>query len=194
MARMQRYCFTLCLFAALAAAPNAYAGFGDDIPDAAPAPTPTVSLTFSPIHLLAMRVVEVMGEYQVHDRVGISGILGYGTVESSGIDVTVFEIGAQGAYYVLGDFRHGLHVGAEAIYLGASADKGTTSAVAAGLAVGPMIGYKYSASFGLTFLIQGGVEYMLVKGDAKESTTGTTASAEKKDTIPLLNINLGWSF
>ena len=159
---------------------------------------PLVSVTISPIHL-ALPVFEVTAEYRIEPRVGVAAVAGYGNVSTApegggeDISVAVFEIGAQANYYLLGDFDHGLQLGAEVLYIGGSAEEGNVSAVASGLAMGPFAGYKVAADFGLTFVFQLGAQFVTLKADA-EATTGETATKSESNTIALLNINLGWSF
>jgi hypothetical protein len=46
---------------------------------------------------------------------------------------------------------------------------------------------------GFTFFAQGGFQYMVVKADAADNM-GNTGSGEHSAFIPLLNLNVGWSF
>jgi hypothetical protein len=164
-------------------------------------PEHKLSITLSPIHL-ALPMVELTGEYAVQRKVGAAGIVGVGqvTVEDSlGSEstFTALELGAQGHYYALGDFDHGLQLGLEALYLYVSGDSDSDSSVSgtgAGLALGPYVGYKFAASFGLTFNAQAGVQYLVVKADAEDADTGETAEDGDSEVIPLLNLNVGWSF
>jgi len=141
------------------------------------------SFTFSPIHLL-LPLVEVAGEFALGERAGLAAIFGVGKVQS----FSAFEIGSSFRYYVIGDFDHGMQLGAEALYVLVDGSSGGTSAVGAGLAVGPFIGYKIIASVGFTFDAQLGFQYIAVRAESG------SASAETSDVIPLLNLNIGWSF
>jgi hypothetical protein len=164
----------------------------------APPPLPRVAITFSPLHL-ALPVFEVTGEFRLSDHLGLGLVAGYGSVKASdagaATDVTfdVFEAGTQLRYYVLGDFRSGMQIGAEALYLNVSGGKGSVSAVADGLAVGPFLGYKFTAVVGFTFDAQLGIERVGLAASAKNSSTGAGANASASDWIPLLNLNVGWS-
>jgi hypothetical protein len=165
--------------------PMAYA----PAPGWAPAPEPphprrVFSLTFSPIHLL-FPVVELTGEARVHDKVGVALVAGAGkyTDNNIGISAGVFEAGAQVRAYAVGDFRHGMQIGAEVLYLHLDAKEITTTGE--GLAVGPFIGYKVMIDAGFTFDTQVGFEHV----SARASNTNTDT-----DWIPLLNLNIGWSF
>jgi hypothetical protein len=72
-------------------------------------------------------------------------------------------------------------------------ESGSASANAAGLAVGPLIGYKLLTKSGFTFAAQGGVAYLALRGQGK-SDSGDQTDAEQSTTVPLLDLNLGWSF
>lgn len=151
-----------------------------------------VSVTISPIHL-ALPVIELTGEYRITPKMGAAAILGAGSVTAENSEkVTVIEVGGQFAYYALGTFIHGLQVGAEAIYLYANADQANIDVSGNGLAIGPFLGYKIATNIGFTFVAQGGVQYVTAKASATDGTN--TASESDKDIIPLLNLNVGWSF
>jgi hypothetical protein len=90
---------------------------------------------------------------------------------------------------VLGDFRHGMQLGAELLYLHLS--DANLSVSGEGLAVGPFVGYKYTADVGFTFDTQLGVEHI---GARAQGNAGSTAPASDSTNILLLNINVGWSF
>lgn len=156
-----------------------------------------VSLTLSPIHLI-FPVLELTGEVRLTDHFGLAGIFGYGSIEASdGLEThrfKVLEAGGQLSGYVLAPFDS-LHFGLELLYVNVSGDNrtGTVSGVGEGVAVGPFVGYKLITSGGFTFVAQGGVQYMAVRAEAKD-TAGNTDSAEQKSVIALLNLNIGWSF
>ena len=59
-------------------------------------------------------------------------------------------------------------------------------------AKGPDIGYKLITSGGFTFVVQGGIQYVAARAEAHDSTRSEEES--DSDWIPLLNLNLGWSF
>lgn len=172
--------------------------FANDTADAMPlefAPAiPMASVTISPLHL-ALPLLEVTGEYRLNPTLGVAVIAGYGTVTEkvNNLDLTLWELGLQANTYVIGDFRHGLQLGAEVMYVGAS---GTAvddiNASARGLTAGPYVGYKFAASFGLTVLIQVGYQWMGI--GAKASRDEQSASETNTDSGPLVNFNLGWSF
>lgn len=105
-------------------------------------------------------------------------------------DLTVWEAGAQLRWYALGSFRHGLQLGAELLYVHASGDLllSDDEATASGAALGPFVGYKYAANFGLTVDVQAGAQYLAVAGDDEMDEDADSG------VIPLLNLNVGWSF
>lgn len=167
-----------------------------------------IALTISPFHLFSP-IVEVQGEYKLAQQIGVSGIVGYGNTKAGDTDLPVFELGAQGRYYLLGDFNHGLHIGAEMLYVYVNGDdlEEGISVDGNGLAIGPFLGYKVAADFGLTFEIQAGYQALFLKAEAEAKdnqrlstvgqsvqSDGNKATAEDEKGIPLLNINLGWSF
>ncbi len=163
----------------------------------------TKSLTVSPVHL-GIGVLELMAEIRLQPNMSVAVIGGYGVQtqklmvatatgpESQDVDITVIELGAQGRYYLLGDFRHGLNVGLELLYLHGSASVETVSAVATGLAAGPFLGYKFISSFGLTVDLRLGYSTFLITGEATDGNTTQTES--QKDQVPIVNLNFGWSF
>ncbi len=156
------------------------------------------SLTVSPLHLV-LPIVELTGEYAIMNDLSAALILGGGkiTSEASGLvaeeTYTAYEVGAQGRYYLLGDFEHGMQVGAEALYLYLDRDGESSITVSgAGLALGPFIGYKIATHIGFTFDAQLGFQYMVARAEATDGTN--TAKGEDSDILPLLNLNVGWSF
>ena len=169
----------------------------------APAPTaatvvptqkvpPRLTVSISPIHL-ALPVGELMVEYNLNNKLGLAGILGVGqvTVEDAfGSDVTgdVFELGAQGNYYLWGDFRKGLHVGAEVMYLNAKMEQNSVKATGAGLSASAYVGYKHTFSFGLALILQLGYGATVVSAESEGE------SDSDSDGLFLINLNIGWTF
>jgi hypothetical protein len=149
-------------------------------------------------------VVEIQGEYGLTSSLSVAGVGGYGnaTVPSnlSGDEISfnVFEVGGQFRLYPIGDFEHGIQLGAEALYTEVTTEEGTTYAgervvgTGEGLALGPFIGYKYVAGFGITIDIQGGVQRLFAQAEASQN--GRMASGEREEWIPLANLNIGLSF
>lgn len=149
-----------------------------------------LAVTISPFHL-TYPVVELTGEYRARDKVGVAGILGVG---SSG-KYSIFEIGAQTHYYLLGDFEHGMQLGGELLYVNVSGDDVVDDIDIDnnGLSLGAFTGYKIAADFGLTANVQAGVATVVIRGNAEDSA-GNTGSGSDKTIMPLININIGWSF
>ena len=159
--------------------------------------TKKLSITNSPIHL-ALSILELMAEYQVAPKIGAAGILGYGSITETDnwgdeVEIPILEIGGQLNYYLLGNFDKGMQVGLEVLYLNASAEDEDVTVSVDGLAIGPYLGYKWTAGFGLTFDIQAGYEKLLFHGEA-EDNFGNELEEEEVTGIPLINLNLGWSF
>jgi hypothetical protein len=70
---------------------------------------------------------------------------------------------------------------------------GGVAGAAGGVAVGPLIGYKLITRQGFTFFVPGGAEYVFAHAEASDQN-GNSGTASKAEVIPLLNLNLGWSF
>ena len=156
-----------------------------------------VSITFSPLHLL-FPIGEITAEVRLADRIGVAAIVGAGTItyqDPFGPEqtFTAFELGAQFRYYLVGDFDHGMQLGAELLWVHVSGEvEGGITGSGSGLAVGPFVGYKYSASFGLTFDAQLGVT---AAGIGAQATDGTTTETRTETHVGvLLNLNAGWAF
>lgn len=169
----------------------------------APAPAPiedeghVVSITFSPIHLL-FPIGEVTAEFRLGERMGIAGIVGGGTITvtdgfGDSTTFTALEIGAQFRYYLVGDFDHGMQLGAEVLFVHVSGEvDGGVTGTGSGLGVGPFVGYKYSAPFGFTFDAQLGIAAV---GIGAQATDGTTTETRDDSFLGvILNLNVGWSF
>lgn len=164
-------------------------------------PNRVVSLTFSPLHLL-LPVVEIEAELKMAPHFGVGVIGGIGSINSQTVDpgyadqsFSVYELGGQLVGYPLRDFSS-LQLGAEVMWLHVSTNTYQGHAVeanAGGVAIGPLIGYKVLADVGFTCVVQGGFQYMAVRAHASDSE-GNSARAETSDFVPLLNLNLGWSF
>lgn len=164
-----------------------------------PEPVRSVSLTLSPLHLI-LPVFELTAEVRVVDHFGLAVIGGYGsvTVEDNlgqSEKFSAWELGGQAVWYPMKPFD-GLHVGAELLYLKVESDDlqdGEIRGAGNGLAVGPLVGYKLLTSGGFTFVAQGGLEYVAIEAEAND-TAGNSASEEDSRWLPLLNLNLGYSF
>ena len=158
-----------------------------------------MTLTLSPGHLL-FPIFEPMIELRVVDGFGIAVLGRYGTIsvdDSLGEShrFTAYELGGQLSWYPLDAFRS-LAVGAEDLYVKVETEPNsaaTVTGVGDGVAMGPFIGYKLVTRGGFTFLAQGGVQYIAIRAEAEDSS-GNTESDEDSRVIPLLNLNIGWSF
>jgi hypothetical protein len=156
------------------------------------------SLTISPLHLI-MPFYEFTGENALSPKFGVAAIGGYGSTEleysdGSTKDIGIMELGAQAAYYVFGDFNGGMQVGGEVLWIKPFLPKESDVTVSVnGVAVGPMVGYKWVTEFGLTIFLQGGYEFLFAGAKAKNSA-GEEIEASAETGVPLLNINAGWSF
>ncbi len=153
----------------------------------------------SPVHLI-LPVFELNAEVRAVDHFGIAAIGGYGSVTAQdGLGETTrfdaYEVGGQLIWYPMHEFD-GLEVGAELLYINVNTDSvqgQDVKGVADGLAFGPMIGYKLLTSGGFTFVAQGGFEYVDYNAEAND-TSGNSATDSRSDFIPLINLNIGWSF
>jgi hypothetical protein len=163
-----------------------------------------VSLTFSPLHLL-LPLVEVQAEYKLIDGLGLSLIGGYGwptaaIEDENGVEedvrFDVIEVGTQVMWYPLRKFRS-LELGAEVMYLHVWTNEpvGTENAtgLASGVALGPLVGYKFIVGPGFTGFVQGGVQFIAVHAEASDDT-GASESDDASAVSLNLNLNLGWSF
>jgi len=159
-------------------------------------PKRLVSVTFSPIHLL-FPIVEVTAEVNLNDKIGVAAILGYGSMKANdGLQdrkFSAFEVGGHFNYYAVGTFDHGMQLGVEALYVKIATDDNVkVSGAANGLAIGPYVGYKVITRIGFTFEANGGVQYVAARANASDGTSSGTA--KESSVIPLLNLNVGWSF
>jgi hypothetical protein len=184
-------------FLALAAPVRAASNGPEQVTTEVSHPRRVFALTISPLHL-ASPIVELTGEVRALDKLGVAVIAGAGKISADAtpttpkISAAAYEAGLSVRYYLLGDFRHGLQLGAEALYIHVSDEIETVSASAKGLAVGPFAGYKYTTDIGFTFDGQLGFQRVGLIGEAHDATTAT--SHEESKFIPLLNLNVGWSF
>lgn len=160
-----------------------------------------VSLTISPLHLLSP-ILELQVEGMVTPHFGLAALGGYGSIKATATNsalentrFTAYELGLQLVGYPLRDFSS-LQLGAELLWLKISTDSlegREISGNAGGLAIGPFIGYKLLTNGGFTFFVQGGFQYIAAQADVAD-TEGNTGHEEASTIIPLLNLNLGWSF
>jgi hypothetical protein len=157
----------------------------------------TVYASISPFHLI-FPVVEGTAEIKLHRKIGVAGIFGAGSMKMGGYKFKVWEVGGQFVGYPVGHFDNGMQLGVEMLYASVSTsdqiDKNTTiSGVGSGLSIGPMIGYKLATKIGFSFNIQGGAALVVARAEVSDSAGGG-AKAEQSTVVPILNINVGWSF
>jgi hypothetical protein len=135
-----------------------------------------------------------------HFGIALLGGVGSVTVESSdpvvdGEKFSAFELGGQLIGYPLREFSS-LQLGAELLWVHVSTENFAGTEVtgnAGGVAVGPLVGYKLITRAGFTFFAQGGFQYMFIQAEATDSQ-GQRLTDEQSELIPLLNLNIGWSF
>ena len=151
---------------------------------------PSVAITVSPLHVF-VPMAELTVEARVAEKVGIAVIAGAGTFHEPDTNqrVSLFEGGASARYYVTGSFRSGLQLGAEALYVHGATDAMTVDIKAAGLALSPFAGYKWTHASGFTLEGELGASFMVARAKA-----ATGQMAEKSKVGPLLNLQVGYSF
>jgi len=164
-------------------------------------PSQRVSITFSPLHLLSP-IFELQIEAMVTSHFSVAAIGGIGSIKAESTDPVIddekfaaYVLGLQLTGYPLRDFSS-LQLGAELLWIKVSTenfDGREITADAGGVALGPFIGYKLLTNGGFTFFAQGGFQYAVVQAQASDSV-GNSAQEEQSAFIPLLNLNLGWSF
>ena len=174
---------------------------------------PKITVMWAPLRLI-VPLVEFTAEYRVMNKLGVSVTLGAGkrtiaspTSSFREVSGTEIEFGAQVRYYAIGNFRHGMEVGVEALEEYVKFDEplpaGIVVVVAGGLTIGPFLGYKIATGAGFTFEAQLGARYLVVEPAAQGSASDY--AIEDKWQLPLalgpglirkqlLRLNVGWSF
>jgi hypothetical protein len=179
---------TLVILTALLLARTAVA---DDLtPTNARSHEPTVAITVSPL-MLVVPLAEVTVEARVADKVGVAVVAGVGRFHEMDTNarVDLYEGGVSARYYVTGSFRSGIQLGGEAMYVKAATESSTVHVGAAGLGLSPFAGYKWTHRRGITFEAQAGPMFMVARAKAD-----TGESAKRSGTIPMLNLQFGYSF
>ena len=162
------------------------------------------SITISPYHVVSP-IIEITGEYKVAPKTGMAAIVGFGSVDVTVYEgnlnwshhtLTAFELGASLRYYLIGDFDHGMQIGAEMLYahVAGTFDRYEAEGVGSGLAFGPFVGYKVAFGFGLTLELQGGAQYLISRARASSLTSDQGAVVTDGEIVPLVNANIGWTF
>jgi hypothetical protein len=175
-------------------------------PDVAPTTPPAVAsddrkltIMWAPIRLI-VPLVEFTGEYRVADKVGVMLELGGGkrtlSVGMTDVTGTEYEAGAQARYYITGSFTRGFQVGAEIldeyVKFPEPLPAGIVGAAAGGVTAGAFAGYKIATRVGFTFEAQLGARYLIV--DPPVTGMGTPMLDSSSKLLPLLHINIGWTF
>jgi hypothetical protein len=163
----------------------------------------SVSVLFSPLHLL-LPVFQAEVEVRPVDQLGVTLLGGIGNVphefatlfglpsSEATTSLAAQEIGGKVVYYPLQAFDS-LTLGAELIYVHVSrkVDRSVT-AFGGVVLVGPFVGYKWIADVGFTLAAQVGIGHASASADA--SGEGVSAHAEASRWLPILYLNVGWSF
>ncbi len=142
-----------------------------------------VSLTFSPVLLLANGVLETTAEFRLSSYASIAVSAGLGSLNHP---ATLGLVGLQGRVYPVGTFIHGMSLALDVQYIAASLDDG--SGTGNGIVVSPMIGYKLATNRGFTLDLQAGPAMLVVRAAVSNGDT-----AVGRAVLPKLNLNLGWS-
>ena len=153
------------------------------------------SITVAPVYLLGP-VLQVTGEYGFAHHLSAAAIVAAGSVSfpDDGGDWSGYDLGAQFRYYTQTDPR-GFQLGAQVLWAHASSDNFLENDSRSGgdaLTAGPFLGYKFVASNGLTVDFQAGYGFLWVLAWA--STTYESVDANVNAGLPIVNLNLGWSF
>lgn len=143
------------------------------------------SATISPIQLI-YPVVRFDLEYRTGDDHGI-GVHGQaGSFESD----AMFGLGAQFSYYAVGNFQQGVQVAGMLQYIHVT--DSSNSIAGRGVGFCALVGYKYTAPFGLTGFVNGGPGIQFKGATAKSGIESGLANA--LGVFAYLNLGIGWSF
>lgn len=144
--------------------------------------------------------VELMGEFNINDQFGVAGIANFGRAKfidfADPLDLTVMKFGAQGAWYPVGHFGHGMQLGVQAMrtqWFGSGEVNGVDlQAAANATSIAGFVGYKIIAEPGFTFVAQAGGGPQFISAVA----SGGGSNAEAAEVAPkiIVNLNAGWSF
>ena len=191
--------------ASTAAPPMPPIVYVDKLPTPGEAPPPPAAapklrdfyLSLETIKLLSRPFFEVDGEYRLHERVGVGGMVGLGRRIIGTMDKQFgWLLGVQGTFYPIGSFHHGLQLGAEVVY-GGSSGRGTAGTLVikqTGSEIGPgaFVGYKIESKLGLTFSVQAGARYMFYRVSVDDGSSQASAASGKAEVLG--RFNFGWSF
>jgi hypothetical protein len=150
-----------------------------------------LTVSVSPLHLV-FPILQVTAEYRFFPQVSLAAIGGWGSVSITEDDeFDVGELGGQARYYPFKGRRHEPHAGVEVmkIWVSDEPNEGTLEGFGSALALGPFLGYKYTASQGFTLDSQIGYSALVLEVGSETGDRGSAAAG-----ILLVNLNLGWSF
>ena len=140
-----------------------------------------MSITISPFHLLCPEL-HLTGELRLAPKMSVAAILGAGRITVEGKRSSIWEVGGQFRYYLLGSFTHGMMLGADAGYIDVDTQIENPIAYLVGAHAGGFVGYKFSMKNGFTAEIQIGPIYLWGE------------SAETSELQTLENFKVGWLF
>jgi hypothetical protein len=167
-------------------------------------PKRNVGITFDPLSLL-YPIFQMHVDVRLSDDFGIGVIGGYGKAKVDYIAIgneaappptPLWQIGAKAMYYAQGDFEGGLHVGVEALYTHAKLEgrtalgTGSIGGLAAGLTVGPFIGWKLVTRAGFTFDSAIGVGMIA----SKQKSSDPDAPTDDRSAVLISHLLIGWTF
>ena len=160
---------------------------------------PTLTIMWAPLRLV-IPLAELTAEYRVLDKLGVSLTAGAGkrslSVNTMEVPGAELEAGGQVRYYFGGDFARGFELGGELLYERVHFDEpfpaGIVAAAAGGLTVGPFAGYKIATHIGFTFEAQLGARYLAVDPPIQGASGMMLPAIDRW--LPLLHLNVGWSF
>jgi hypothetical protein len=138
-----------------------------------------LSLTISGA-LVADLMVEGTGEVNLPGQHAAAIILGAGAFQELGsgfIDLLYIHAGAQYRYSVLGDFDAGLYVGLDGVAQIQPLAQGTPWT----LPLSPMVGFKYTAPFGLV-------------ADVNAGPSAVVSNYRPVQFAAMFNLQVGWAF
>jgi hypothetical protein len=156
----------------------------------------SVTLSFS-LARLYFPVFEVSAEARLANHVGLGVLGGIGSVtpKDSSISYPAREFGVELLFYPLEAFDS-LVFGGELSLIHISVDetKASFTGFGSGTAIGPFVGYKLITKGGFTFFAHLGAQYLSSHAEGKDTSSGLSASVDNSQWIPLVDLNLGWSF
>ena len=146
-------------------------------------------------------LLELTGEWRYGDKVGLAAIIGGGRMlvedEGTGYQLGVFDLGGQAYYCLLGDFDHGFQLGVESVFValrGEDRYNGSVTATLGGISLAPFLGYKLALRSGFTVIVQAGGGLFVSTTHASHAASETEVDEQAAVLVPLVNMNMGWSF